>query len=289
MLKLLACLFMAIDHVGHYYREFLSPEAYMVLRMVGRLAFPIFARGIALGFARTRSPFRYLLRMSVFAVAAQAIIGGAEFVAGLRSSPFAIGDPNGWTNILFTFAFAILLLIGYELTVRSFRDMIMSLRTVPAPAGGPPACHRFDVRVNFGGISLAPCIGIPVGVAMVAAAFALTALVEPDYSLYGLLAVLAFHLAQGLEDPKAARRLEAVLFIGVTFMFYAGPLVDVLAGAHPPFAIVQLLSILALPLMWIPFREKRPGPWGKYFFYAFYPLHMAALALGLLLFPTPLP
>ncbi len=52
-LKILACIFMAVDHIG--FRIF--PEL-MLLRVIGRLAFPLFAFFIAEGCRHTRHPWR---------------------------------------------------------------------------------------------------------------------------------------------------------------------------------------------------------------------------------------
>ena len=61
-LKYLACLFMLIDHIG----VLLLPQ-YIILRCIGRLAFPIFAFMIANGYVHTSNPKRYLLRLALFA------------------------------------------------------------------------------------------------------------------------------------------------------------------------------------------------------------------------------
>lgn len=60
-LKILAMLFMTVDHVG----VFLLPDI-MVLRYIGRLAMPIFAWMIAEGCSHTRNRLRYLLTLLVF-------------------------------------------------------------------------------------------------------------------------------------------------------------------------------------------------------------------------------
>lgn len=62
-LKILAAVTMVIDHVGLVF----FPTA-VVLRFIGRLAFPLFAYMIAEGCVHTRNPARYFL--SVFTLAA---------------------------------------------------------------------------------------------------------------------------------------------------------------------------------------------------------------------------
>ena len=65
-LKLMAAALMLIDHVG----AILLPET-VILRCIGRLAFPIFAFFIAEGYAHTRSFGRYLLRMAIWAAVSE--------------------------------------------------------------------------------------------------------------------------------------------------------------------------------------------------------------------------
>lgn len=65
-LKLLAILFMTIDHIG----LLLFPSV-KILRAVGRLAFPIFAFQIGIGFKHTRSKKKYILRMLLFTLISQ--------------------------------------------------------------------------------------------------------------------------------------------------------------------------------------------------------------------------
>ena len=58
-LKLLACLFMLIDHAG----LLLFPR-YKIFRIIGRLAFPIFAYLIAEGCRYTRNKLKHFLLAS---------------------------------------------------------------------------------------------------------------------------------------------------------------------------------------------------------------------------------
>ena len=66
-LKIIAAIFMVIDHVGLMF----FPRV-IALRAIGRLAFPIFAFFISEGVRYTRSKLRYFLKMSVFGAVCQA-------------------------------------------------------------------------------------------------------------------------------------------------------------------------------------------------------------------------
>ena len=66
MLKLIAIITMTIDHTGAIIFKDIG-----ILRMIGRLAFPIFAFLIANGYFHTKNLKKYILRLFVFALIAQ--------------------------------------------------------------------------------------------------------------------------------------------------------------------------------------------------------------------------
>ena len=66
LIKLIACLCMAVDHLG---KMCFPNQPWM--RLVGRLAFPLFAYGISVGVVYTRDPVRYLKRIVFLALISQ--------------------------------------------------------------------------------------------------------------------------------------------------------------------------------------------------------------------------
>jgi len=85
---------MTIDHVG----AFIYPE-YVVLRIIGRIAFPIFGYLLILGTENTRNIRNYFLRLIVFAVISQIpyfLVHGYE--------------PFETLNIFFTLSFGVMFL-----------------------------------------------------------------------------------------------------------------------------------------------------------------------------------
>lgn len=95
LLKLLAAVFMALDHIGLC----CQPES-IPLRVIGRMAMPLYCYLLAEGFCRTRSRSRYLGRIFLLAV--------------LSEYPFDLFlfGAFSWErqNVLVTFFFALLLL-----------------------------------------------------------------------------------------------------------------------------------------------------------------------------------
>lgn len=98
MLKLIGMISMVVDHVGVQFFSNDPTALYYAMRLFGRLAFPIFAYLVAMGYQRTRDWKRYALRLGVFAVITQI--------------PFQIFA--GHLNVLFTFLLGLFFLHFYE-------------------------------------------------------------------------------------------------------------------------------------------------------------------------------
>lgn len=82
-IKLLACLFMLIDHMG----VILFPNI-TVLRLIGRMAFPLFAYMFAEGAYYTKNKIKHALILAIFAVIIQ--LGYMIFVKSYDLSILAI-------------------------------------------------------------------------------------------------------------------------------------------------------------------------------------------------------
>lgn len=71
-LKLIALLTMTVDHIGLFFIP-ANSMLYIISRMIGRLAMPIFAWMIAEGCRYTKNRLRYLLTLSGFGIFSQAV------------------------------------------------------------------------------------------------------------------------------------------------------------------------------------------------------------------------
>ena len=108
-LKIIACLTMAADHVG-----FLLLPDVMLLRYIGRIAFPLFAFFIAEGCLHTRSKIKYFLEILAMAVACQLFYLGEAVINGSIHSMYL--------NILFTFSLSITICSAYLRLANSVRS-----------------------------------------------------------------------------------------------------------------------------------------------------------------------
>jgi hypothetical protein len=264
MLKWLALLFMTIDHTGYYFYSSIPEPVYYALRIIGRLAFPIFAFYLVRGFSLTSNRFRYLFRMIFWALVSHFSISAAAVYAGLQKSVFDIS----WTNIMVLFVFAIIMLLGYDLAMRSYHDMVASMTL----ACNPPIKikdTRFDVRVNLGGISLSPRVGVPLGILMIVASFWFVDLLNADYAIYGLLTVLLIYISYCAEDGKVC---ISTLIPSLVILNAGYVAMSAITGKNALFPAIQAISIASVLLFNLfPQSAKKPSCVQKYAFYVYIP------------------
>ena len=102
-LKIIAAISMLIDHIGYL----LLPQ-FPILRVIGRLAYTIFAFMIAEGCRYTRNKLRYFLGIFLLAVLCQTVYFVVEHDTDL--------------SILVTFSLSILLIYAWQACRKAFSD-----------------------------------------------------------------------------------------------------------------------------------------------------------------------
>lgn len=115
-LKLIALATMLIDHIGYL----LYPQ-YFILRIIGRVSFPIFAYLVAVGTSRTRNLVSYGGRLLVFGLISQ-----VPYNYFTRHVWYSFEDPN----IFFTL-FAGLLMIHFSRSKKVLYMMLLILVIMP--------------------------------------------------------------------------------------------------------------------------------------------------------------
>lgn len=223
---------MLIDHIGYV----LFPEI-EVLRLIGRIAMPIFAFFIGEGCLYTKNRRKYFLRVFLLGLICQAVYVAESLISG---------SGNGaYLNILLTFSFSILLCSAFLGAKQTFNEgskkEILSKSAI------------FTLTVIFFGGAMLFCqssteaIGINVYF---------------DYGACGIL--LPLFAAVSRNKTKRLLIFSAALTAFV-FILYDS-------------ADYRLCALIPLGLLM--FYNGEGGKANlKYFFYAFYPCHLAAIYL----------
>ena len=230
VLKLIAALSMLCDHAG----LILFPKV-SALRVIGRLAFPLYAFCIAEGFRHTRNRLRYFLRVFILGALCQIV--------------YFVVEEDVYLGILLTFSFSIVLMALTECVKAAFRDEKSALAQIWQKGTGRALSGAADRSLTLTLTLLTVC-GL----------FFLTSRVTVDYGFFGILLPAVINL---FDDRwmRAAAFSCGTLAVAVSF-----------AGSFP----IQFWSLLTIPAVLL--YNGKPGRVRmKYFFYIFYPAHMAIL------------
>lgn len=256
-LKLLAMLSMLIDHIG----VLLLPHI-VELRLIGRLAFPIFAFGIAKGMRHSRDRKQYMILLFVVGVFSQIPYMWLSY--GARFDPYTI-------NQLWQFLYSALVILvlerGMKSRGRGSKVLLYALTLLLALL--PDIVRYYYPQWSF------------------------------SYGSYGVMMSLLFFLFDGKWGAIAAGYAFLSLYYGYNVAIleqrteqirsYLKALTDVQAnlsylsryGSFWRFEgiFAQSYSAAALPLM--AQSERSPGTFRmpKFVAYLFYPLHITLLLL----------
>ena len=215
VIKIIAAASMLIDHMG----LLLFPQ-YRFMRILGRLAFPLYAFCIAEGFYYTRDRKRYFLQIFVLGLLCQIV--------------YFIADGSMYLGVLIAFSLSILLMWTLDGVKKALAEKVGSMKAaaifVLSLAAVAALCHFMTVDYGFVGI---------------------------------LLPVLAF--ASGKKWVRLG--LFSLGLVALCAVIYCSGGLD-----------VQWWALATLPLLAL--YNGKPGKYRmKYFFYIFYPAHLAILYL----------
>ncbi len=232
VLKLIAAVTMFIDHAG----LLLFPEL-EIMRIIGRLAFPIYAYCIAEGFRYTKNRKLYFLRVFILGLACQIV--------------YTVVDRQLYLGILIVFSLSILLMAiadsfkqamrGQPSVIGQHLAKLLHVETIP---------NTNDRVINGALLAAAVC-----------AALLLCLTVDVDYGFFGILLPV---FTSVFEDRP--RRL--VMFTATLLALS----IDLTSGGF----IYQFWCLLAVPLLAM-YNGKPGKYRMKYFFYIFYPAHLVFL------------
>lgn len=242
VLKLIAIITMLIDHIGAVFIPGNS-QLYLLMRIIGRLAFPIFAFLIVEGFFHTSDIKKYLTRLGIFALISEIPFDLAFYSGWFSNSGGNIrSDLKGMfrdpalfetvagrflehQNIFFTLFLGLLIIYLMSLVENKFKKEVLISNLLDAL------------------LTIAFC--------------AIALFLRTDYSIAGVLLIVAFYLFRG---SKALMVLSLLIVNGALFQ-----------------GSIQIFAVLAGIL--IAFYNGKKGKSIKYFFYVFYPAHLIILFL----------
>lgn len=214
-LKILAVIFMTIDHIG----MILFPTQ-KIFRLIGRLAFPIFAYTFAEGCKYTKNRTRHLLMLCAMAALCQVV--------------YTLTLNTLHMNILVTLSLSVVTIYSFDFAKKkgNLISYIIPMAVL--------VCVFFICYILPGFFSRASGFGI-------------------DYGFLGVMLPVLVYFGKDKNEKLF------LLSIGLLIL-----------GANS--GLRQFFAICAVPILALYNGER--GKWKmKYFFYAYYPLHLAAIYL----------
>jgi hypothetical protein len=206
LLKWIAIITMTLDHVG----AILYPE-FEFLRLIGRLAFPLFAYLLILGMESTRNIRNYFFRLFIFALISQ-----IPFFLAINYAPFEL------LNIFFSLSFGLLFITFFKRG---------------SPLAFVPLLSSFILPIDYG----------IYGLAMIGCMYILTKNTK--------LGVVSLLLLNGLFLIPFNSQLLSLAALPLIVFHNNGAL-----NISKPFSGNYKILLLR-----------------KYFFYVYYPMHLAFL------------
>lgn len=255
-------------------------SAYYFMRDIGRLGFPIFCFLLAEGFQHTRNVKKYALRLGIFA-----LISEFPFNLAICGQTFNIN----YQNVYFTLLLGLLALCGFRFFENTEK---------PKEAGkkGLPAFLRMTFLITgivfpilyLSGSELMDSLETNIRILFCAIAFGGTV---TGFLLYGMqrglrriqtvgadMTVLVLCMV-GADILHTDYSGMGVLAIAVMYLLRGHRVSAMLAGC----VVLVFLSLTELPAFFavipIALYNGRRGLKMKYFFYAFYPVHLTLLYL----------
>lgn len=241
-LKTIAIICMLIDHTAAVLLY--QSAGYEVLRLIGRLAFPIFCFLLTQGFIYTKNVWKYMARLAVFA-----IISEIPFDLAFYKKPFAAEHQN----VFFTLTLGLVAVTAAGKGAKWFISYI---------------CKGFSLDESKADSPVLQCIAaLP---AVILCAYLASSVFFCDYGAQGVLMMFVLYMFSQHKFMAfvALVIVNSLLCINVDELLYTGNIVL--------YDTVQWWAPLAfVPILFYKGNVGRKGM--KYLFYAFYPLHLLIL------------
>ncbi len=270
LLKIVALVTMLIDHIGYLYFPY-----EMMFRTIGRIAFPIFAYQVALGFQKTSSRSRYGKRLFIFALISQ--------VPYLWFNPTLSFEWQG-LNIMFTLLFSLGVLQSLETSKLAWREVFASQKTkLPLAMGSGLLTLALIVLPDI--LDFNTGIGIEygsTGVLFVILFYLFGKRFFPMLTAYVVLSLAGgyysaakwLHYSTGYSMWKSLTSFETLYNQHI----YYGNTLTTLSGV-----LFQARSVMAVPIIdftnWLEQNFHLNIHLNKYVGYWFYPVHISILLI----------
>lgn len=276
-IKMLAVIFMTIDHFGAYGFEIpIFSEYNYQLRLIGRIAMPLFLFCLTDSIRYTRSKPKFLLRLYLCAVGVNLFTSVTNYFFGDTIGRFILA------NIIYTYLYVAIYAILLEniLKAAKTQDWKRGLLYVAGIAATVIPYFLFRALASIPFMDN----GLTFEQKMLVRDLIESFIKDPwgvDYTLLFVLMGVLMYFAKNKYGKAAVLVVFSVLcYFGEGIMWSDNPFwqwISMNTPCHAVLGRLQSKMILAVPIMLL--YNGRKGKDSKWFFYWYYPLHRYVISI----------
>lgn len=281
ILKLIAIISMTIDHIGAYLfysgSDIVSPQGINLMRSIGRMALPIFAYFLVVGYFKTRNIKKYISRMHLFAIISQ-----IPFTLAFYYENYFVYESVNFIEYDYKWLLAIIPMIAFYYVLILDRKFDMSLVYVSIAWLITPINTSVNGYFLLTGYELN--IFYELGLALIL--FEYFNLLKTRYKnnvlMYIIIAIsviLSYYYIGGIANyGYNAIALMIALYLTKGTKYYQSFIVFLWGYYMYNWNMINIIFIVLTCILLLTYNGKK-GSNLKYLFYTFYPIHIIILAL----------
>lgn len=281
ILKLIAIISMTIDHIGAYLfysgSDIVSPQGINLMRSIGRMALPIFAYFLVVGYFKTRDIKKYISRIHLFAIISQ-----IPFTLAFYYENYYVYESVNFIEYDYKWLLAIIPMIAFYYVLILDRKFDISLVYVSIAWLITPINTSVNGYFLLTGYELN--IFYELGLALII--FEYFNLLKIKYKnnilMYIIIAIsviLSYYYIGGIANyGYNAIALMIALYLTKGTKYYQSFIVFLWGYYMYNWNMTNIIFIVLTCILLLTYNGKK-GSNLKYLFYTFYPIHIIILAL----------
>lgn len=281
ILKLIAIISMTIDHIGAYLfysgSDIVSPQGINLMRSIGRMALPIFAYFLVVGYFKTRDIKKYISRIHLFAIISQ-----IPFTLAFYYENYYVYESVNFIEYDYKWLLAIIPMIAFYYVLILDRKFDISLVYVSIAWLITPINTSVNGYFLLTGYELN--IFYELGLALIL--FEYFNLLKTRYKnnifMYIIIAIsviLSYYYIGGIANyGYNAIALMIALYLTKGTKYYQSFIVFLWGYYMYSWNMTNIIFIVLTCILLLTYNGKK-GSNLKYLFYTFYPIHIIILAL----------
>lgn len=281
ILKLIAIISMTIDHIGAYLfysgSDIVSPQGINLMRSIGRMALPIFAYFLVVGYFKTRDIKKYISRMHLFAIISQ-----IPFTLAFYYENYFVYESVNFIEYDYKWLLAIIPMMAFYYVLILDRKFDISLVYVSIAWLITPINTSVNGYFLLTGYELN--IFYELGLALIL--FEYFNLLKTRYKnnvlMYIIIAIsviLSYYYIGGIANyGYNAIALMIALYLTKGTKYYQSFIVFLWGYYMYNWNMINIIFIVLTCILLLTYNGKK-GSNLKYLFYTFYPIHIIILAI----------